>query len=387
MHQAHTGHMVSTVCVDVRELLRQAAPLSTTTSAPFGAPRDTVGDELPPLCTVSPGTTQQGISSVLWAPSGADTRGSYLPPPLSPADATVMHAILETPSPSGSTHTEATNYSVSWERRSIPKVQLKKRGCNGGAVPRLKESSRRAPRGLSPEFRRDLAVSHAGPVEGNARPKERRPHSLVTASQRSKRVECESLVAADEAAKLYVSPVPRQQIQHSVMPPVELSSSAQSVIERVLSNLHHRTEGNGGVLTRHLASPSPSLEAEAHTDVIVGTPSQLGEADAQNGDDSATPQRKVEEESSSALPRPPVSPQANRTIEDLWRRCPRLGSIKSNYRYATSPQPPPYAFASCRNQISIPQLQPDLQRSVPSAFRKQLHFMESTPTTRRPKRR
>ncbi|KAG5489330.1 hypothetical protein GH5_00198 [Leishmania sp. Ghana 2012 LV757] len=402
--------VISTVCVDVRELLRCSAANSKDTSSDAGA---SISDRsqaaavaLPEVHRQSPRQQQANPplfqkSSTFWSPSYPPLGGFAInsgPPPLSPTDATILHSILDEPS------IQATVRSGS---AGIPGVT---------STPLAQKPRTRRPTLASDAAVPPSAASFVRRFSANTCPP---PHDdLSTRSTSADAEDSHHLSRVDTATPFSMlseegtclqAPLPGIQGRllnrdgsnsAGAAASTGLSPAAQRTIRGILGQLgscsRERATADDGVMI----DIAKGAYCEAAVAPLVPFHKAALRASAA-GLSAASPflsssafAREIKGRSAAA-----VWPAA----AQLWRLCPALAGstfsrmdARQNRSQDTvqgvlAPQRGlthnrPHASAD-RSAVPLLKSSRSPRRTVPPAFRRHLQFTEAAPTTRRPKRK
>ncbi|CAJ1046971.1 hypothetical protein Q4I32_007917 [Leishmania shawi] len=411
-----TPPAISTVCVDVRELLRHAAAAASKDGSDDGhaavcdGQRDTTV-ALPAVPSRSPWQSQGNLppgptESIFWSPSYPPYGGFVVnsgPPPLSPTDPTILHSILGEPSVrttlrSGFRRMPGfTGSPLAQEpptRRTSPKSGAPARLSTASSVRRSSVASTLPPPndespmcgasvrtdGDIQANKVDTATSFSSLTEEGASP----PTPLLDALESFLNEEGSS--SAGAAA------------------PTDLSLTAQRTIKSILGQLHSYASGFAAVEKRK-ATEVPTGSYRGGVAVLPVPFRQAALRASAAGPSSAASSLPFSGASAHEMKgtSAKAATAARPTSMQLWRLCPAL-SASTFGRMDTYPKRPQGAVqavvapqrglacdrlhaAADRSTVALREVNQSPCRTVPPAFRRHLKFAEAAPTTRRPKRK
>jgi hypothetical protein len=416
---------ISAVCVDVRELLRRAAAAANGDSTQF-LERPTQPDgmcvassaaRLPPVKEAQSATTfyANGMAaSTFWAQGGTGNGAAAAggPPPLSPADPTVLHAILSHPRPVAATDGDgeafraagtAATQRVGWPSRAPPSSRLhrshEKERQTPSALSRQARASRRAPRYTGQVHPHNgKAASHVPSCPGERwSPISGEEAYATTAAERSLPAFFATPTAADKSNDVAdLSPVAQQALNkvlkklhsHAVLLPGDTAQPEGEVEERncAAASTYHAgpevppplpspglrywstaalttTIANQKAVTRpHIAAP---LLSQGTKKVVRGAAHHFSTGDLIQRRSPPLPQSALTDgDTPNARHHALPSFSLGRTKTASVGRAQWQGGAR--FLREVSPLP---------------------RRTIPTPFRRQLQYAEAAPTTRRPKRK
>ncbi|KPA80122.1 hypothetical protein ABB37_05119 [Leptomonas pyrrhocoris] len=403
---------INVMCVDVRELLlRAAADTARASSMPAQLKTNVPTSSSARL----PSVKQQGqmnsacsadtaAESAFWVPGSSADGACCGPPPLSPADPTILRAILERPPPSATGAAGAGGEEAATTQR-------------GGWPVRLPPATK-------------AARSHAmrGQMLSSSSSYQRETPQRVSRNAAHPRQSCTSVstFSTQSREKAHAEPEEAYQTTSGVTPPsfvprttfmeesdrAELSPVAQQALSNVLRRLHtHAAQVLGGrqrtdevannsrretTITTYSAPPPPPV-VSPELKKWSTTSSQKSGGLFPN----STLLRQQNNEAHASGSAPP-------TMDDSYRRNPpppRSAAQDTSISFGEIPVQ--QTLSTCNTGEKLPSaLQQHIgapaaialygaakeesappRRTVPPAFRRQLQYSEAAPTTRRPKRK
>lgn len=414
--QAHAP-TISAVCVDVRELLRRAAAANFVQTHDASDEPSTSAAASSPAAQL-PSVKQQRGQSVLytngtagssfWAPGTVLGGSAGGPPPLSPADPTILHAILTNPLSAVQAAPSDDAASVMPQRTAWPS--------------RLPPSSRRS---YSQTRRTHVLTSSASRfshrpsgLQNNSRSAAQQLPPYCAgggASSSSVPPDSKGTHAASEAVHGTMEdaghpPLSATRALAANVEPVDLSPVAQQALDSVLSHLQthaarmlgdgaaaHEAEGRERATAyqppllspdvKHGCTPaSITHKASARSRIAVSVLARSAETDT---DATTRLARKAHEEQHPQLT---AFALQDTDLHKTHFSTPQIlsGGAVLKGMPPSSLQPQQHQAAAVVttpwNRASQPELTAP-RRTIPPAFRRQLQYAEAAPTTRRPKRK
>ncbi|KAG5488586.1 hypothetical protein JIQ42_00194 [Leishmania sp. Namibia] len=402
--------VISTVCVDVRELLRCSAATSEDTPSDAGA---SISDRsqatavaLPELPRQSPRQPQANPpllqkASTFWSPSYPPLGGFAVnsgPPPLSPTDATILHSILDEPSIQTTVRSDSARMPgvTSTPLAQKPRTRRPTLGSDAAAPPPAAPFVRRFSANTRPPPHDDLSTrSTSADAEDShhlSRVDTATPFSMLS-----------------EEGTCPQAPLPGIQGRllngdgsNSTGAAVStgLSPAAQRTIRGILGQLdscsrERAAAGDGAIIDIAKGSYCEAAIAPLvpfHKAAMRASAAGLSAASPFLSSSAFARETKS---SSAAAARPKAA--------QLWRLCTALaGSTfsrmdahqnrsRDTVQAVLAPQRGlthnrPHASAD-RSAVPLLKSSRSPRRTVPPAFRRHLQFTEAAPTTRRPKRK
>lgn len=425
---------ISTVCVDVRELLRQAtefaaaAPLSPPSSGAArtaGSSGDKAG-ALPPMPWRPPAQTRPRAApqppregAPFWAPSYPPMGGFAVhsgPPPLSPTDATVVRSILGKPS----------------AKRPVPAAvdialppaldRSQGRGNNSsntsGCAPTRRPSQYH---GRPTSTHRSSATSSALPRDesslgwvasvdvGDGHPTPRSSLAAAVTSPPSPHLSGVAALWSEDRGLVHTEAADAADAADTAVAVSNLSPVAQRTVHAILGQLRDYSAAFAAPgSTARTALPasassrgttvSPTRAPQGVSSASEAGPRIGGDAAVGNGDAGAMTTSSYAAATTTGAAAAPARP----SVRELWRRCPGLAAATFRSLDAETPAAAkrtdsgavarPRGLAYHKPNASAPaaytgQTGLTPRRTVPPAFQRQLLFSEAAPTTRRPKRK
>ncbi|KPI87753.1 hypothetical protein ABL78_3162 [Leptomonas seymouri] len=305
------------------------------------------------------------------------------PPPLSPADPTILHAILEPPSPSFTTvgaggEAAATAQRGGWPNRlplaaKLSRFQAKYAQTfpmlpHQGVPPRVFRKAAQQPQNCT-SGAVSCALSHE---QTRAEPEEVHP-------------------AVDEHKPLVFLPPTKVTVENVV---ADLSPAAQHALESVLSQLHTHA-------AQVLGDDQLVVEAAYHRCTRTTKPTNTTHAPQPGAHlpGSVSPPPQSDEAAASGPTHPkkagkngcnPPHARSSAQGRDIYSSEVRVHLISednggkqiplSSQQHHAAPTAMPVSGAWGRTHAPP-------RRTIPPAFRRQLQFSEAAPSTRRPKRK
>ncbi|GET93259.1 hypothetical protein, conserved [Leishmania tarentolae] len=381
---------ISTMCVDVRELLRHTATASkdTLSDAKAGvsdrqrytaaAPSD-ASAQLPRQRQAT--TPPCHKASTFWSPSYPPIGGfatNSAPPTLSPTDATIMHSILGQPRVQKTVH----DFDQVIDGTSSPlKQELQtRRPSLAGTRPSPMDNS--PTWNTSAYAQKSVPVFKAGATNPPSSPSEEDTSpSTLQRHVRNNYLYREGSNSAGSAAFTDFSP------------------TAERTIKSVFGQLHEYANGFAAAHKR----PDKGMPTSSYAGGVAVLP--LPFRDAAMRPNAAGPSVASPLLSSDASPHRTKEGAAppRLTVAQLWRQCPALAAStfsrldlypqRAEHTVQAVKEPPrglaydrPHAAAD-RSTVPLRKAFQSPPRTIPPAFRRQVQFAEEAPTTRRPKRR
>ncbi|KAG5465487.1 hypothetical protein CUR178_00192 [Leishmania enriettii] len=402
--------VISTVCVDVRELLRCSAATSKDTPSDAGV---SISDRsqatavaFPEVPRQSPRQQQANLplfqkASTFWSPSYPPLGGFAVnsgPPPLSPTDATILHSILDEPSIQATVRPDSARISGMTSTPLLRKPRTRRPTLAGDAA---------APPPAAPFFRRFSANACS------------RPHDdLSTRSTSADAEDSHHLSRVDTATPFSMlseegtcpqAPLPGIQGRllngdgsnsAGAAASTGLSPTAQRTIRGILGQLDGCSRERAAADDDVMIDIAKRSYCEAAIAPLVPFHKAVMRASAAGlwADSPFLPSSVFARETKGSF-----AAAARPTAAQLWRRCPALaGSAfsrmdahqnrsRDTVQGVLAPQRGlthngPHASAD-RSAVPILKSSRSPRRTVPPAFRRHLQFTEAAPTTRRPKRK
>ncbi|CAG9583713.1 conserved hypothetical protein [Leishmania major strain Friedlin] len=382
---------ISTMCVDVRELLRHSAAASKDVPSdaqaavsgrqPYTAVAPSKAPSQPPRQpqATSPSCRKE---STFWSPS-YPPRGGFAgnsgPPPLSPTDATILHSILGQPT---LRKTVLSSFDQLIGRTSSPltrEPRTRRPSLASTSPPPIDSSSTWGTSAHAEDGVQALKVGAATPLSALSEKDTSPPTPLRDVMENY--LDGEGSHSAGAAASMDFSP------------------AGQRTMKSLLGQLNSYASGLAAAHTRAVTE-MPTSSNRGGVAVWPITYRQAAMKFSAAGPSAASP---LPFSGASAHRRKGGAAATRPTVAQLWRRCPALAASTFS-RVDTSPQrshdtvqavvAPPQGLAYDRPHVAADRstvpLRKALQsppRTVPPAFRRQLQFTEEAPTTRRPKRR
>ncbi|KAG5464014.1 hypothetical protein LSCM1_00193 [Leishmania martiniquensis] len=402
---------ISTVCVDVRELLRCSfassddAPVSVQASASdrqqvTAVDLSAVPRQPPRQAQAALPRFQKGLA--FWSPSYPPLGGfaaHSAPPPLSPTDATILHSILDQPS------MRTTVFSGSAQLPDLTGSPLAQKPR--GRRPSL-ESDAAAPPPTPPSMWQCSVSTCPPPHDGSSA---RGTTEYAEGSAQESRVDMATpfslLPEVDtspptplrDAGETFLNEA--QPNAAGAAASTDLSPAAQRTMKSILGHL--------GSCSREVTAADSGAGVEMAKDSYRGgriaplLPFREAAMRASETRSSADSPPLSNGAFARAAKESSVGAAARPTMAQLWRLCPALAASTFS-RLDTHQQrslcaaqavlAPQQGFTHNRPHASagscaVPLLKSSRSphRTVPPAFRRQLQFAEAAPTTRRPKRK
>ncbi|AYU83544.1 hypothetical protein, conserved [Leishmania donovani] len=382
---------ISTMCVDVRELLRHTAAASK--DAPSDAQAAVSGRQrytavAPSAAPSQPPRQPQATpppcpkESTFWSPSYPPWGGFAVnsgPPPLSPTDATILHSILGQPTVQ---KTVLSGFDQVIARTSSPltrEPRTRRPSVASTSLPPMDNSPTWGTPAYAGDSVQTFEVGAATPLSSLSEKDTPPPTPLRDMMETY--LDGEGLHSAGAAASMDFSP------------------AAQRTMKSILEQLNSYASGLAAAHTR-AATEMPTSSYRGGVAVWPITFRQAAMQVSAAGPSAASP---LPFSGASVHRRKGGAVATRSTVAQLWRQCPALAASTFS-RVDTSPQrsqdtvqavvaPPqglaydrPHAAAD-RSTVPLRKAVQSLPRTVPPAFRRQLQFAEEAPTTRRPKRR
>lgn len=382
---------ISTVCVDVRELLRHTAAASK--DAPSGAQAAVSGRQqyiavAPSAAPSQPPRQPQATpppchkASTFWAPSYPPWGGFAVnsrPPPLSPTDATILHSILGQPAVQ---KTVVSGFDQVIGRKSSPltrEPQTRRPSVASTSPPPIDSSFTSCTSAYADDGVQAFKVGAATPFSSLSEKDISPPTPLRDVMENY--LDEEGSNSAGAAVSMDFSP------------------AAQRTMKSIFGQLNSCASGLAAAHTRAVTEmPTSSYPGGVAVWPVAFRQAAMRASAA--GPSAASP---LPFSGASAHRRKGGAAATRPTVAQLWRQCPALAASTFS-RVDTSPQrfqhtvkgvvAPPQGLAydrphvaAHRSTVLLRKAAQSPPRTVPPAFRRQLQFAEEAPTTRRPKRR